>query len=272
MILVTKKLKNNKEFSHFICVLFITTSIAILFVYPSIINRVDAQYTYNQNTITNSSDNNATLYVSGSANTKVKPDKVVLSLGVETTNITANGALLADSKSMNKVLDALKEVGIKDNETSTSSFNIMPNYNYSQSSNRGNITGFTATNSIQIESSAIENVSKWIDVAVKAGANNINSIDFNLSEKKLEDTKNTLIRDSINDARIKADIVASALGLKVVGVKSINLDVLEYATPPIQFKQSSETASVSPNVTTPIVAGEQPVSEKVSIIFLVDKK
>ena len=41
----------------------------------------------------------------------------------------------------------------------------------------------------------MENMPKWLDVAVKAGANNINSIDFKLSEKKLEDTRNTLIRE-----------------------------------------------------------------------------
>ena len=270
MALVTKKFKNSNEF-FFVYFLLIAISVTIFFVHPSIINRADAQYTSNQNTIGNSSDGNATLYVSGSANTKVKPDKVVLSLGVETTNITANGALLANSNLMNKVLGVLKEVGIKENETSTSSFSIVPNYNYSQSNSRGNITGFTATNSIQIESSTIENISKWLDVAVKAGANNINSIDFSLSDKKLEDTKNMLIREVIKDARIKADIVASTLGLKVIGVKSINLDVPEYTIPEPQFRQSSETASISPSAASPIVTGEQRVSEKVNIVFLVNK-
>jgi uncharacterized protein len=59
----------------------------------------------------------------------VKPDKATLSLTVETTNTTANAALNANSKAMNKTLNALKEAGVRENETSISFFNISPNYN-----------------------------------------------------------------------------------------------------------------------------------------------
>lgn len=92
--------------------------------------------------------------VSGIASTKIKTDKIVLSLGIETTNKTANAALNANSKLMNKVLTVLKSEGVKENEISNSSFNISPNYNYSHTNNnssdtQGSITGFRVTNSIQ---------------------------------------------------------------------------------------------------------------------------
>src|SRR5919198_3371865 len=82
-----------------------------------------------QNITTNA---NNTLSLTGTATTIVKPDKVTVSLGLETTNKTANAALATNSKIMNQVIDALKAAGIKDNETSTSSFSISPNYNYSR--------------------------------------------------------------------------------------------------------------------------------------------
>src|ERR1051325_5233551 len=75
-----------------------------------------------------------TLSLSGTATTTVKPDKVTVLLGVETTNKTADITLVANSKMMNQVIDALKAAGVIDNETSTSSFSITPNYNYSQQS------------------------------------------------------------------------------------------------------------------------------------------
>ena len=115
----------------------------------------------------------------------VKPDKVTVSLGVETTNKTADAALAANSKIMNQVIDMLKAAGVKDNETSTSSFSISPNYNYSQpSSTTSRITGLTVSNLIQIQSTNINNTSKWIDVAITAGANTVDRIDFALSDKK----------------------------------------------------------------------------------------
>src|ERR671930_1535298 len=155
-----------------------------------------------------------------------------LTLEVETTNKTANAALAANSKIMNHVIDALKATGIKDNETSTSSFSISPNYNYSQPSSTTSriITGFTVSNSIQIQSTNINNTSKWIDAAIAAGANTVDRIDFALSDKKLEETKTSLIKQAMQDARAKADIVASAAGMKVAGVRSINLN--EFAIPP----------------------------------------
>ena len=107
--------------------------------------------TRNNNTGTN---NTHTLSVTGSANAQVKTDKVLLTLGVQTTNKTANTALVSNSATMNNILNALKAAGVKENETGTSSFSISPNYNYSQSSKTGNIgqlTGFTVSNSIQIQ-------------------------------------------------------------------------------------------------------------------------
>jgi len=198
---------------------------------------------------------------------KIKPDKVTLSLGVETTNKTADAALVSNSKLMNKILIALKKVGVKDNETNTVSFDISPNYNYSQL-NRGNLIGFTARNSIIIESSNINATSNWIDTAITSGANNINSIDFTISDKKLEQIKNSLIKPAIDNAVEKADIAASALGLKIVGVKSIKL--LEFTASPLP-QQEFATKAIASKPSTPIIAGEQTISQNVDIIFNVGK-
>jgi uncharacterized protein len=224
-----------------------------------------------QNTTTNASN---TLSLTGTATTMVKPDKVTVSLGVQTTNKTADVALAANSKTMNQVIDALKATGIKDNETSTSSFSISPNYNYSQpSSTESRITGFTVSNSIQIQSTNINNTSKWIDTAIAAGANTIDRIDFALSDKKLEGTKNTLIKQAMQDARAKADIVASAAGVKVVGIRSINLNELAIQPPfppsPVPLAKQSLAATEAARP-TPIISGQEEVTTNIGIIFLIN--
>src|SRR4030095_3067308 len=60
-----------------------------------------------------SPDNNKTLFVTGSDTTLVKPDKVTVSLGVETTNTKAKAAMAANSELMNKIISALKVAGVK---------------------------------------------------------------------------------------------------------------------------------------------------------------
>jgi uncharacterized protein len=216
-------------------------------------------------TITNAT-NNTTLSVPGSATTNLKPDKVILNLGVETSNHTANAALNTNSLIMNKLLNALLSVGLKQNETSTSAFSISPNYNYSQG--RNTITGFTATNSLQIDSSSINDTAKWIDTAIAAGANNVNNVAFTLSDKKLEKTKNLLINEAISNARSKADIAASSLGLKVVGVKSASVNEFETSPPqPIFAAQSYAATDGAAKTATPIISGQEQVSTNVSIVY-----
>jgi uncharacterized protein YggE len=240
------------------------TTLALVIIFVSQIDTASAQTTPIQNMSANVTNSNSTLSVSGTAFTKVKPDRVVISIGVETTNKTAKASLAANS--------SLRNLGVKENETSTSSFTISPNYNYTESGTILNITGFTVTNSIQIDSSTLVNISSWIDAAVASGANSINSIDFRISNNKLEDTKNMLIKNAIANAREKANIVSLELGLKVIGLKSITVGEFDYIQPPQPFMEKRfDAAGTAPAtaVTTPILAGEQEVSVSVSIVFLI---
>jgi uncharacterized protein len=217
-----------------------------------------------------SPDNNKTMFVTGSATTLVKPDKVTLSLGVGTTNPKAKAALAANSELMNKIISALKIAGVKDNETSTSSFTITPNRDYSIDKNQGKLIGFTVSNSIQIDSKNVNNTSEWIDIAVSSGANNVNSVYFSLSDKKLDDIRKELVNDAIDNAKEKADIAASALGLKIIGIRTVSID---QATPffpgPTPYGVASLKNEAS-TPSTPILTGEQQISQNVNIVFLVE--
>src|SRR5918999_3078273 len=228
---------------------------------------------YAQNTIQNMSNTtNSTLFVVGNTQTTVKPDKVTLSLAVETTNTTANAALNAMSEAMNSTLNALKVSGVRDNETSTAFFNISPNYmpiNQQIGQDQyfpppppesKDIISYTVTNSITVDSYNLLNVSQWIDTAVQAGVNDISSISFSLSDEKSEAVKNDLLKQAVENAKGKADVAASALGLKVIGVKSIIVEGLDGFPPilapqPFLAKEAAGAAGPEAGSPTPIIAG-----------------
>jgi uncharacterized protein len=240
---------------------------------------------YAQNTIQNvSKTSNSTLFVVGNALTMVKPDKVTLSLAVETTNTTANAALNANSESMNKTLNALKVAGVRENETSTSFFNISPNYRpIDQEEGQyfpppppesKDIISYTVTNSITVDSYNLLNVSQWIDTAVEEGVNDVSSIFFSLSDERLEAAKKDLLEQAVTNAKSKADIAASALGLNVIGVKSINIESIGGFPPsppqPLLTKESAGAAArAADRPPTPIIAGEQEVTSSVDVVFLI---
>jgi uncharacterized protein len=232
--------------------------------------------TYAQNPNPQSvSDNNTTLYVMGDAQTMVKPDKVTLSLSVETTNRTAEEALNANSEAMNKTLQALISAGVLDNEISTSSFNISPNYDVIPEDEHlppvrtRDIISYTVTNSINIESKNLLNVSQWIDTAVQAGVNDISSISFDLSDEKSELIENDLLKQAIEDAQNKADIAASALGLKVIGVASVSVEGVKEIPPQPYYAGEAAFAGPAPSTPTPIIVEDQEVTSSVTIVFLI---
>ena len=209
---------------------------------------------------------NNTLFVTGSATTNTKTDKVTVSVGVETTDKTAEKALLSNSNLMNNVINSLKESGVQENETSTSSFTINPNYNYSEYGSKGNLIGFTVSNSIHIISSNIDRISQWIDKAVQTGANTVNEIYFSVSPDKLEEIKNRLLKDAVVDAKSKADIVAASVGLNITGIKSITIGELGLPQPPVPVY--SKSVAFDEASSTPLLAGEQEISTTVSIAYI----
>ena len=259
---MTLTLNQKKDFERMTIVLI--SFLAILIVISTIQStipisaQVDSTYALNN-----------TIFVSGSATANTKADKVIVSLGVETTDKTAEKALLSNSNLMNKVIGALNESGVKQNETSTSSFSINPNYNYSKYGDRGNLIGFTVSNSIHIESSNINSVSKWIDTAVQAGANTVNDISFRVSEEKLQNIKNMLLKEAVTNAKTKADIVAAASGLNVAGIKSITVG--EIGLPPVPGPVYAKSVTSDEASSTPILAGEQEVSTTVSIVYFLSR-
>lgn len=254
----------------------VTIFFLVFFLCMSFFFQFDSAIAQNStgNVLVNSSSHttnvNSTVYTTGSAITRLAPDRVVISVGAETTDKTANDALSLNSGLMNNITSELRNHGLRPNETRTSSFNIFPLYNYTESGTRLNVSGFTVTNTVQIESSNLDNVSQWIDTAVASGANSINSIDFSVSEKRLEDTRSKLITDAIDNAKQKAEAAASAVQLKVIGVKSIIVDGATTVPPlPPQpfFREDAVAQGGTASSSTPIMAGEQEVSVSISCIF-----
>jgi uncharacterized protein len=212
-------------------------------------------------------DTNNTISVAGTATTKVEPDRVMITFAVETVDQTAGDALRANSERMTAALQALQAAGVEENETSTSSFSIYPNYNFTEFGNARQLTGYTVTNSILVESSNLQNISDWVDAAVGAGANRIDSIAFTISEERMDVVRANLTDQAVDNARGKADALASALGMEITGVKAAGLN--DFGAPIIPLSVSREAAMADTEV--PIVPGEQTVTTTVTVIYKIGK-
>jgi uncharacterized protein YggE len=210
-------------------------------------------------------DANNTVFVTGTATERVKPDRVTATFAVETIDETAAAALKKNSEKMDAVIAALASAGVQENETRTAYFSITPNYNYTESGAQ-KLTGYTVANSIMVESSNLSNVSGWIDAAVRAGANRVDSVSFTISEEKLDDIRADLTQQAVSNARDKADALARALDVEITGVKAASL--FDYGNPPVTpLSMSFATTGAAESIETPIIPGEQTVTATVAVVY-----
>jgi uncharacterized protein YggE len=193
--------------------------------------------------------------VSGSGRVSVVPNRADLSFGVTTQAKTASIAMRDNATAMTKVINALKAAGVDPADIQTQFVSLMPRTN----ENGDLIVGYTATNSVGVTVRNLAAVGTVIDAAVAAGANTVSGPDLTRSDANA--LYRAALRGAIADARTKAQLIASASGVRLGRVVS----VVEGSTSPLPVDAKTATAPA----TTPIEPGTQYVTASVTVTFAV---
>lgn len=202
--------------------------------------------------------------VEGMGEAKALPDTLLLSLAVQTSSDSAQEATTSLATQSNTLVQALAKSGIVTPDVQTGSLSINPVYNRNDlrtSDKPPTIVGYKAANSILVTVRDIQLASQILDIALQAGANTVESIEFKSS--KANALKKQALEAATRDAAHKAETVASALGGKISGLISIT----EVSSPaPLSFQRmSAEMAGGSAQI--PLEAGNISVRAIVSANF-----
>lgn len=237
--------------------------------------------------------NLSTLSISSTATIEVRPDQLSVTVGVETNDTTAQEAVSQNANLTAQVIAALRGLGIGENRIETSSYSVLPIYQFIQPpqpcieiyppppgcETRQEIIGYRATNTVTVtldvpffrtvtEPVPDVNAGQVIDAAVTAGANRVEGIVFFISPDRQEEIRDTLIGDAIANARQRANIAAEALEMTVSGVQSATINPPDF---PVFSVDLQEGAAAADTVSAPtqILPGEQEVSTTVSVVFYI---
>ena len=147
------------------------------------------------------------------------PDIAIISAGVMTRSATATGAITDNAARMERVRAALKRAGIADRDIQTAKISLNPEYRY-QDNQPPQLTGYTASNQVNVRFRDIRNTGRILDALVAEGANQINgpSLTIDKPEAALDEAR----VKAIADGRARADIYARALGMRVVRLLSVS--------------------------------------------------
>ncbi|MEM4609502.1 MAG: SIMPL domain-containing protein [Thermoproteota archaeon] len=199
-----------------------------------------------------------TISVTGTGVVKAKPDRAVLSLSVVTQAESAGEAISENADKMDRVIKAVRNVGILENQTETSAYSLNPIWEYPKEGGSPRIVGYTCSNTLRVTVKNLDKVGEVIDAAVTAGANQVSSLQFTISDEVMRQLGLDALSLAVKDAASKASIIATAAGVTLVGPVSISLSGYS------PYVRSYAFESVSGITPTPILSPEE-VSVTVSV-------
>lgn len=149
--------------------------------------------------------------VSGEAVVNVKPDKIVITLGIETSDAEIMTAKQKNNDILKKAVVAIKELGIPEKEIQTDHLSIEPRYkDYYR---KEDFLGYFVRNSFVVTLAETAKVEELVTKVLQAGVNYIHGIDFQTTEfKKYREQAREL---ALKAAREKAEKMAGVLGQTV---------------------------------------------------------
>lgn len=208
----------------------------------------------------------AQLQVRGEGKVEVVPDQLQMRLGVVTQAADADQAMVENNQRMAAVMKMLDEIGIARENMATGQFQVRPEWSLPPRPTPANwereIIGYRISNDLLISTTRVELAGRLLAVAQKAGANQVGGLQFSLADPEAH--RQEAIRIATRKAVREAETLASAAGVQLGRVISLNLDSSRGMPQPQLMMAEARTASAD---SVPIAAGKVEVSASVSLIY-----
>jgi uncharacterized protein YggE len=197
--------------------------------------------------------------VSAQGSTRITPDRATIQIGVQTKGATASAASAENARVAQRVIAAIKAVGIGAEQISTVNYSVNPEYRHIE--NRSpEITGYTVHNTVVVDVRQIEQVGRVIDASLGSGANMINSLDFYASNT--EEARRAALAAAVDKARRDAQIIAQAAGGTLGGLAQATVGA--YMIPMRRENLQMMRGDMAAAAATPVEPGSELLSVQVT--------
>jgi len=204
-----------------------------------------------------------TLQFQADAQIERAPDRADFQAGVVTEAATAAEAARLNNLAMARVVAAIRAAKVPEKDVRTTRIAVSPRYNY-QDRKGPQITGYQASNTVNVRLRDLARAGDVLDALVKSGANQVNGPDFGIENEDaaLDEAR----KAAIAKARARAELYASAMGMRVKRVLEVaeNGAMRQQPMPMMRMAMAESVAAAPP---PPVAPGEIPLSVSVSVKF-----
>lgn len=205
-----------------------------------------------------------TLNVNGTGQAFLSPDIAYIYIGVHSEEATAADAVATNNRETQKVIEALKQAGVDPKDIRTTNFSIWPNQQYGPDGQPVG-TRYVVDNSVFVTVRELENLGDLLDSAIGAGANSINSIQFDV-EDKTEALKKAR-EEAVKDAKEQAKELADAAGMTLGEVQSIGFQDASPVPYMDSYGKGGGGAAIEQAASVPIQPGQLTLTVYVNMSY-----
>jgi uncharacterized protein YggE len=202
-----------------------------------------------------------TIVVGGIGRVAVEPDVADLRLGVTVARPTVEAARTVAATTMEAILAAVAAAGVERRDVRTALLSVQPRYEYRENQPPA-MAGYDLANVVEVTVRDLARLGAVVDGTLGAGATSLDQLTFRVADPERAE-REARVR-AMAAARARADVLAEAAGLAIVGVA----DIVESAGLPIPMPHlKAERMLAAADAATPVEAGSLEISVSVTVSY-----
>jgi len=204
-----------------------------------------------------------TVSVAGAGQAYLVPDIAYIYVGVHTEKPSASTAMAENNSQTQKMIQALKDFGVDAKDIRTTNFSIWPQDKYDPQT--GTPTGekiYVVDNTVYVTVRDLAKLGDLLDTLVKAGANTINSIAFDLADKTAAIKEARAL--AVKNGKEQAQELATEAGLTLGEIT--NISFYEGSTTPY-MNGGKGGGGAEAALAVPIQPGQVTLTVSVNLVY-----
>ncbi len=201
--------------------------------------------------------------VAGSGSYKTVPDLVLVNITIVTEKDSSEQAVSQNSETSADVTATIEQIEAENLLIQTTGYNVNPLYDYHGEDEPPVIYSYRATTVLEISTTEISKIGEIIAGSIGAGANNISSLRFDLSDSKKKEAKIAALQEATQDGRDKAYAIAGSLDVQIDKIYYIS-ETETFFPPPVYALE----AQVERDIASPVISPQEvEVTANIQIAF-----
>ncbi len=158
--------------------------------------------------------------VTGEGEVKAQPDMAYVTLGVEARKPTLGEARAEVTAAVDRLLALTRDLRIDPKYVDSTQLQVQPEYRWNEKDSKRVLLGYFVSRQLEVELRDLERLGPLLERAVTAGANQVGGARLDSSRRK--DLEREALTLAVEDARLDADALARAAGVKLGPVQSLS--------------------------------------------------